>query len=100
MTPFSGDTAKYQAIGDAITGDGSVHFGCQLTAPCYGPDQIRAAYGIQPLLDQGYDGTGRTIAIIDAYGSPTLASDLATWETVWGLPHANLTVVAPFGIDP
>ena len=29
---------------------------------CHGPDQIRAAYGIQPLLDAGHDGTGRTIA--------------------------------------
>ena len=109
MTPslaLSG--AKHQAIGAAVQGDGSIHFGCQLTVfnpalptgPCYGPDQIRAAYGIQPLLDRGFDGSGRTIAIIDAYGSPTLESDLSTWETLWGLPHADLTVVKPFGVDP
>ena len=61
-----------------------MYFGCQLSTPpdgpCYGPDQIRAAYGIQPLLNAGKDGTGRTIAIIDAYGSPTLADDLAHFE--------------------
>ena len=107
MMPTSATSgAKYQAISSTVISDGSVHFGCQLVVfnpalpigPCYGPDQIRAAYGIQPLLDAGLDGTGRTIAIIDAYGSPTLTSDLTAWETLWGLPHANLTVVAPFGI--
>ena len=29
------------------------------------------------LLDQGFDGTGRTIGIVDAYGSPTLAGGVA-----------------------
>jgi subtilase family serine protease len=61
---------------------------------------MRAAYGTQALLSAGFDGTGRTITIIDAYGSPTLASDVATFDSVWGLPAANVTVTAPFGIDP
>jgi subtilase family serine protease len=102
VSPANGGAALSNSIGDpAVASDGSVHFGCQLSTPagCYGPDQIRAAYGIQPLLDAGYDGTGRTIAIVDAYGSPTLASDVATFDTVWGLPAPNLQVVAPFGID-
>jgi subtilase family serine protease len=45
-------------------------------------------------------GRVRTIAIVDAYGSPTLASDVSDFDTLWGLPAPNLTVVAPFGIDP
>ena len=81
--------------------NGQVYYGCQLSTPpngpCYGPDQIRAAYGIQPLLNAGKDGTGRTIAIIDAYGSPTLAADLAYFDARWGLPAANLTTVYPSG---
>jgi subtilase family serine protease len=103
MTPGTADGAKFQAIGQPNSRSaGSVHFGCQLTSPagCYGPDQIRAAYGVQPLLDQGFDGRGRTIGIVDAYGSPTLAADVATFDALWGLPAADLTVKTPFGIDP
>src|SRR5947209_2419110 len=51
---------------------------CQLSGTCQGPDQIRNAYGVQQLLDQGVTGAGRTIVIIDAYGSVTIAQDLAT----------------------
>ena len=102
MTPFAGDTAKWQAIGSPQAGPGgSVHFGCQLTVPagCYGPDQMRAAYSVDSLIAAGKDGTGRTIGIVDAYGSPTLASDLALFNSTWGLPAANLQVLTPFGID-
>src|SRR5271157_2234680 len=38
----------------------------------YSPGQINHAYGIDGL---SFTGTGETIAIIDAYGSPTIASD-------------------------
>jgi subtilase family serine protease len=102
MAPAITAGPKYQRVSDAqITKDGQVYYGCQLSSPpvgpCYGPDQIRAAYGIQPLLSAGKDGSGRTIAIIDAYGSSTLAADLAYFDTKWGLPAANLTTVYPSG---
>jgi len=91
-----------QEIQQVAAPTGTVRFSCQLTTPagCYGPDQLRAAYGTQTLLDKGYDGAGRTIAIIDAYGSPTLASDVALFDSVWAQPAANVTTTAPFGIDP
>jgi subtilase family serine protease len=90
-----------QQIWEVSQPTGTVRFSCQLTVPasCYGPDQMRTAYGTQSLLAAGYDGTGKTITIIDAYGSPTLASDVAKFDTVWGLPATNYTVTAPFGID-
>ncbi|HZU40250.1 MAG TPA: S53 family peptidase [Solirubrobacteraceae bacterium] len=37
----------------------------------YNPQQLRSAYG----LTRGPDGTGTTVAIVDAYASPTLFSD-------------------------
>src|SRR5690242_18356227 len=43
--------------------------------PCYSPQEIRHAYGVDRLLDKGYDGAGETIVIVDSFGSPTLASD-------------------------
>ena len=81
---------------------GTVLFTCQVTVPagCYGPDQMRAAYQVQPLLDAGYTGDGRTIVIVDAYGSSTLVSDTAVFNTLWGLPATDLTISKPFGVDP
>jgi subtilase family serine protease len=64
---------------------------------CYGPDQIRAAYGFQPLLSHGINGAGRTIVIIDAYGSDTLQSDLATFDAYFGIPATTVNVIYPDG---
>ena len=64
---------------------------------CYGPDQIRVAYGIQPLLDQSITGAGRTIVIIDAYGSSTLAADTGLFNAYMGLPATSLNVIYPDG---
>ena len=58
------------------------------------PQQIAKAYGINQLASRG---TGKTIAIIDAYGSPTITSDLTSFDTQFGLPAANLTVAYPGG---
>jgi subtilase family serine protease len=70
---------------------------CQKAGTCYGPDQIRVAYGVQPLLNRGITGAGRTIVIIDAYGSDTLAADVAEFDAYFGLPAANLNVIYPDG---
>ena len=52
-------------------------------APCgYTPSQIRGAYGIS-----GYDGSGQTVAIIDAYAAPTIAADVNQWSVNRGLPQ-------------
>jgi subtilase family serine protease len=102
MTPDTLRTPSIrQQIEPVAAPAGSVQFACQRTSPagCYGPDQMRAAYSTQALLSAGFDGTGRTIVIIDAYGSPTLAADVANFDSAWGLPAAKLTITAPFGID-
>src|SRR5581483_11864714 len=67
---------------------------------CYGPDQIRAAYDIQPVLDSGITGAGETIVIIDAFQSPTLVGDLGHFNAAWHLPSAPLNVIAPDGLTP
>ena len=101
MTPAVGVSAKFAVVKPSnTTPGGSVHFTCQLTSPpgCYGPDQIRAAYGVQGLLNKGINGSGRTIVIIDAFGSATLAADLQTFDALWGLPNPTLNVIAPNGV--
>ncbi len=57
--------------------------------PCgYVPNQIRAAYGIDGAVagSKPADGAGTTIAITDAYNSPTAAADLATYSARHGVP--------------
>jgi subtilase family serine protease len=48
---------------------------------------MTAAYNYGPLFDSGFNGTGKTIAVIDSFGSPTIASDLNVFNTAFGLPH-------------
>ena len=65
------------------------------TVKGYTPAQIKGAYSITG----GYDGAGQTVAIIDAYASPTILQDVNTWSTRRGLPTMNpsqlVQIVAP-----
>ncbi len=53
---------------------------------CFTPQSIRAAYNLGPLYAAGHDGSGQTIAIVDSYGSDTIAHDLHVFNTAFGLP--------------
>jgi subtilase family serine protease len=49
-------------------------------APCgYVPSQLRGAYGIANTVNAGINGRGVTVAIVDAFGSPTLYQDAAEY---------------------
>jgi subtilase family serine protease len=50
----------------------------------YGPSQFQSAYGLTAA--SGADGSGTTVAVVDAYNDPTAASDLATYRSAAGLP--------------
>ncbi len=64
------------------------------------PAQIRQAYGFDQVRfgsTQG-DGTGQTIAIIDAFDDPNIITDLNTFDTQFGLPAPpSFTKVAQNG---
>ena len=56
-------------------------------APCgYTPPQLQGAYGLTGAIAEGNDGSGQTVAIIDAYASPTIVSDANTYFSRHGLP--------------
>jgi len=81
---------------DLITGaapTAKAHFRCELRPFdlskglfCYGPSAIRTAYGLNGLINAGFNGAGRTIVILDAFGSPTAFSDLQAFDAIFGLP--------------
>src|SRR5579862_803906 len=52
------------------------------------PAQIRHAYGFDTVKFSGVtgDGTGQTIAIVDAYNDPNIAADLAVFDAKFSLP--------------
>jgi subtilase family serine protease len=64
---------------------------------CYTPQILHTAYQIPWKINGDWAGKGQSVAIIDAYGSPTVASDLATFDAEFGLPAANLHVWYPLG---
>jgi subtilase family serine protease len=102
MTPAIGAHPQYKVAGQVSANPGDTTFSCQLTTPaqCYGPNQMRAAYGVDKLANLGLNGAGRTIVIVDAFQSPTIASDLATFNTVFGLSSPKLNIIAPDGLTP
>ena len=74
--------------------DRSGGFSCQSATapdPCYGPAQIRAAYDIPRNLT----GAGRTIVIIDAFRDPTIRTDVAEFDSTFGLPPVALNIICP-----
>jgi subtilase family serine protease len=47
----------------------------------YGPSDLDSAYSVPTTL-----GSGKTVAIVDAYDDPNAASDLSTYRSNFGLP--------------
>jgi hypothetical protein len=67
----------------------------------YTPEQIREAYDYGQLDDSTtLTGQGQTVAIVDAFGSPTIEYDLAMYSAEFGLPaptSSNFEVVTQSG---
>ena len=66
---------------------------------CYTPVQYRVAYDLNPLYAKGITGAGRTIVIVDSFGSPTIANDLHVFDQQFGFPDPTL-VIDKFGNIP
>lgn len=83
----------------ADNGDGTATFTnpfcSRRTLVCYTPKDVKTAYN----YPAGLDGTGQTIVIVDAYGSPTVQEDLAAFDARFGIPAppGGLQVVCPAG---
>jgi subtilase family serine protease len=68
---------------------------------CYSPAQFQRAYDLAPLYADGFDGRGKTIVIVDSFGSPTIQGDLAQFDADFGLPAPpSLKVITPAGAPP
>jgi subtilase family serine protease len=64
-------------------------------ASCYGPYDLGKIYNFPSKLD----GRGQTIIVVDAYGSPTIAADLATFDRYFRVPAPrSLKIIHAAGI--
>jgi|HubBroStandDraft_3_1064219.scaffolds.fasta_scaffold29207_1 subtilase family serine protease len=67
---------------------------------CYTPVQYRTAYNLNSLYAHGITGRGRTIVIVDSYGSPTITSDIKTFDKQFGFPDPDLKIVKFGNVPP
>jgi subtilase family serine protease len=70
----------------------------------YSPANLRQAYGMQSAVSHGNDGRGVTVAIIDAYASPTIEADTNQLSTENGEPtfaagQLTQTTFGPFNLQ-
>ena len=66
----------------------------------YDANEIQTAYGLSALYKTGWDGTGQTIVIVDAFGSNTITADANQFSTMNGLPaltSTNFQIFTPTG---
>ena len=67
---------------------------------CYTPLQYRQAYDLNPLYRAGVTGKGRTIVIVDSFGSPTIQHDLDVYSAQFGIPSTHVQVVKWGDVPP
>ena len=68
--------------------------------PDYTPAQLQSLYGLPTAYKAGFDGTGQTIVLLEAYGDATIESDANAFNQLTGLPlftSSNFKVIYPQG---
>ncbi len=60
------------------------------------PDQIRAAYNVNTLLQSGYTGRGVTVAVLTPTIGKTFYSDLKAFNNKYGLPDTDISVAQSY----
>ncbi len=88
--PSSGACSVFSSINSAgrvtnALGDGST---------AYDPNQVRTAYGIN---DLSLDGSGQTIAIVDAYNNPQIYQSLDTFDAEFSATTGGASLLQQYG---
>ncbi|MGB6412540.1 MAG: hypothetical protein WBF19_04290, partial [Candidatus Cybelea sp.] len=91
----SNATPSAPAAPNAATQSGTIHPNVVVrdrglrpdAPPGWSPADLEAAYD----LPSSSKGTGKIVAVVDAYDNPNVASDLASYRSTFGLPPANFT---------
>ena len=79
---------------------GNVYNQTATVIPDYTPAQLQALYGLPTAYKAGFDGTGQTIVLLEAYGDPTIEADANAFCKLTGLPpftSSNFKIIYPAG---
>ena len=79
---------------------GNVYNQTATVIPDYTPAQLQALYGLPTAYKAGFDGTGQTIVLLEAYGYPTIEADANAFCKLTGLPSftsSNFKIIYPQG---
>ena len=63
----------------------------------YSPSEIKQMYNLSSLANQGFDGSGISIAIVDAYGDPYIQQELDNFSGTFHLPSTTVNVICVDG---
>ena len=79
----TGGTTAYMAAKAAAQGKSAAPLASTSAPSGFGPTDIQSAYALASAASA--DGSGETVAIIDAYNDPDAAANLATYRSYYGL---------------
>ena len=99
-SPYCNHTFGSGALVATLSTPADVYGGSLPWLGCgYTPAQIRSAYGFDKV---SYDGKGVTVAIVDAYASPTILNDINAYSVDNAFPKlkngVSFTQIVPEGI--
>ncbi len=63
----------------------------------YSVQQIRQAYNLTGFYKNNICGQGLTVAIVDAYGDPSILYDINSFDALYSLPSAHISFYYPYG---
>ena len=61
----------------------------------YDPSYLQSAYNVASIAAAAGGGAGQTVAIVDAYDDPNVASDLSYYRSFFGLPACPTGTISP-----
>ncbi|HYB45495.1 MAG TPA: protease pro-enzyme activation domain-containing protein, partial [Nitrososphaerales archaeon] len=61
---------------------------------------LQSVYNATSLYSRGFNGTGKTIGIMDWFGSPTVASDLKAFDKQFGFADPKFQIIPVGPYDP
>jgi len=70
------------------------------TEGSFSPKLLQSVYNATSLYSKGFNGAGKTIGLLDFYGSPTIASDVTSFDKKFGIPDTNFTILPIGPYDP
>jgi subtilase family serine protease len=94
----TGDTAGTGTFSGLTYGANASGTGPGVNGCGYGPSDLAKFYDLTPAFSAGISGQGQTVVIVDAYGSPTITADAATFNSIFNLPKfttSNFAIYEP-----